>query len=389
VCPDFPYALVRDLLLRRFDIHPQHSRYLIEQRLNQGVAQLTGAADGEQPLSDKASANGLTLLEQMLDAHTATAIPVEEALAVIGPLLSAGGAAGPVIVILEGINRADQESLALVDRLTRDPQTGAVLFIAVATMPADAATPPMLPWSDEEEELFSPIERIDLPPLSPVESRLMTSHILSRLSPPSLRLVDLVVAEAGGNPFYIESFINLLIERGVLTVGEPWRVDMARAEATVPPADRLQLTQARLAQLPELEQIALRMAAILGPLVWDLAVIDMMGAADSSSVEAALLGLEDRHFLTRDDTYSFGATQAFAFARDTIREAAYRGIPAAERQRLHGEAAHWLIANQNQGRFSAWFPIDTMIADHLEAAGDAKGARAWRLRPAPGVRGRL
>jgi predicted ATPase len=383
VCPDFPYALLRDLLLRRFGIRPQHSRYLIEQRLGQGLAALGNVTEGEQ------LARALDLLEQMLDARTAATIPIEEALAVIGALLSAGAANGPIIAILEGINRADQQSLALVDRLVREDRAGAVLFLAVATTQAEANTPATLPWPDDDSDVFSPIERIDLPPLSPVESRLMTSQILSRLSPPSLRLVDLIVSEAGGNPFYIESYISLLIERGILTVGETWRVDMARAEATAPPADRLLLTQARLAQLPEIERLALRMAAVLGPLAWDLAVIDMMGAADidAGEIEAALLSLEDEGYLTRDDTYSFGATQAFAFARDTIREAAYSGIPAAERNRLHNEAAHWLIANQDQGRFSAWFPVDAMIADHLEAAGDATRARGWRLRLASGARG--
>jgi class 3 adenylate cyclase len=383
VRPDLPYALVRDLLLRRFDIRPQDSRYRIEHRLRQGLAQL---ADASGHSGGWSSADGFArevrLLEQMLDARTAADIPVEEALAVLRPLLSSGAAGQPVIVVLEGINRADGQSVALVDLLVRDAEAGPVLFLVVATTPAAAGAPPALPWSDDDTDLFSPIERIDVAPLSSVESRLMASQILGRLSPPSLRLIDLVVSEAGGNPFYIESFINLLIERGVLRVGEPWRVDMAEAESTAPPADRLQLTKALLAQLPPMEQTALRMAAVLGPLVWDLALMDMIGTTELGEidVEGALLSLESKGYLLRDETYSFGATQAFAFTRDTVREAAYGGIPTVERRRLHGEAAHWLIANQNQGRFSAWFPVDTMIADHLEAAGDVTRAGGWRAR---------
>ena len=38
--PDFPYALVRDMLLRQFSIRPQHSHFLIEHRLRRGLAEL-------------------------------------------------------------------------------------------------------------------------------------------------------------------------------------------------------------------------------------------------------------------------------------------------------------------------------------------------------------
>lgn len=382
VCPDLPYALARDLLLRRFDIRPQHSRYLIEAKIRQGLADLVGGAAPLPTMAPEAVAGSLAMLERLLDARTATAVPVAEALAVVGPLLRAVTADRPAIVILEGINRADDHTLELVDRLVNDPDTGAVLFLAVATATPAADLGRKLPWFGRPDDIFSPVARLDVPPLSPVDSRLMATNILSRLAPPSMRLLDLVVAEAEGNPLYIESFVKLLLERGVITGGERWRVDMARAEASVLPLSLLQLTGARLAQLPAVEQAVVRHAAIFGPLCWDAALLQMKTAAgfDEVDIETALVSLEMQRYLVRDNTYSFGATQAYAFWRDTVREAAYGTIPPAERRARHMEVAHWLIANQNEGRFSAWFPVDVMIADHLAAAGDPVRADAWRLR---------
>lgn len=384
VCPDLPYALARDLLLRRFDIRPQHSRYMIDVKLRQGLAELMGAM-ASPPRAD-GPWGALTMLERLLDARSA-AMPVDEALALVGPLLRAVTAERPAIVILEGINRADDHSLELVNRLVSDPDTGAVLFLAVATASPATDLSRKLPWFGQPEDIFSPIARLDVPPLSPVDSRLMATNILSRLSPPSMRLLDLVVAEADGNPLYIESFVKLLLERGVITGGERWRVDMARAEASVLPLSLLQLTEARLTQLPAVEQAVLRHAAIFGPLCWDAALLQMKTAAgfDEVDIETALVSLEMQRYLVRDNTYSFGATQAYAFWRDTVREAAYGAIPPAERRARHMEVAHWLIANQNEGRFTVWFPVDVMIADHLAAAGDPARANAWRLRATAAV----
>ena len=67
----------------------------------------------------------------------------------------------------------------------------------------------------------------------------MAPDILSELSPLPMRLLDLVVAESGGIPLYIEAFIRLLMERGVITVGERRRVDKGAAAGMHPPTGAL------------------------------------------------------------------------------------------------------------------------------------------------------
>ena len=379
--PDFPYALVRDFLLRRFSIRSQYSPFLIRHRLGRGLAEIAGLPGGSPHLSVE-NAEALPLLEKLLDPRMAAAIPVEDVAAFMSRLLSAMSTRGPVIIVLEGINRADRQSLDLVDTLVREGQAGGILFLGLATTTEEVDPHQSLPWLQRHDELFWPMERLDVPVLSAVDSRLMVSEILDRLSPLPMRLMDLVVAESGGNPLYIETMVRLLIERKVISPGERWQVDMDQVENAPLPQGLPRLIEAQLANLPSAERKILQYAAIFGSLCWDTALVELlpdheMGAA---GVEAALLSLELKEYLAADDVYSFSASQAYAFRRDSVRDAAYASVPPEERRALHLNAANWLIANQSDARLGAWYSIDAMIAGHLAAAGESGLAESWRQR---------
>ncbi|WP_374686433.1 AAA family ATPase [Promineifilum sp.] len=383
-CPDAPYALARELLLRRFRIRPQHSRYLIEAHIRRGLRELERPAEGRRPATGPLPGT-LHLLEQLLDVRTAAAVPVEEALAVVARLLGAITAGGPALVVLDGVERADRESLALLDRLVREAAALPVLFLAqVEATPAVGTA--AIQWLAREDGPFAPFDRLTLAPLSPVESRLMAGDILAPLGPPPMRLLDLVVAESGGLPLYIEAFIRLLIERGLITTGERWRVDMAGVEGMALPAGLPALLRARLQLLPEAEQAVLCLASVMGPLFWDAALPEMAQPALNLSepeLEAALLSLEMKRYITASATYSFGANQAYTFWRESMRRAAYTLLPPEERRAQHQRVARWLIAHRQDTPFGAWFPVDVMIARHFADAGDDAQADAWQRR-APG-----
>lgn len=381
--PDFPYALVRDLLLRRYSIYPQNSPYLIEHKLRQGLQQLaSGRPSGRPDIGSDSLAPTLSIMEKLLDGRTATSITIEEMLDVVEPLLRGITAEGPTVCILEGINRADRQSLELVDRLVSRGESGPVLFLGLATVAAATDPQTTLPWLSRKEELFSPMDRLEIAPLSAVDGRLMAGDLLAPLSPLPMRLLDLVVAEADGNPLYIESFIRLLIEQGIISTGDRWRVDMDRAEKTPLPSDLPALIDAQLDCLSPTERRVLQCASIFGPLCWDTGLFALIPETEieMAEVEASLLSLVYKQFFVVDEIYSFDASQAYTFQRDSIREAVYAGIPTDERSRLHNEAANWLIATQNNTRLGAWFAVDRLIAGHFTRAGEYTRAESWRQR---------
>ena len=381
-----PYALVRDLLLRRFGIRPQHSHHIVEDRIRRALDTLDRPERGLRRLSATGPLNStVTLLMQLLDARAAAHLTLDDVQPMVARLLGAIAAAGPAIVLLEDVHRADRHSLELVDRLAQAGGELPVLFLAVAPV-ADGA-PLDLPWLGQTDDPFSPVSRLVVAPLSPVDSRLMATDILSQVTAPPMRLLDLIVAESGGNPLYIEAFIRLLMERGVIAVGERRGVDMAEAERMRLPAGLVKLIETRLLALSAAEQAVLPVAAVVGPLFWDMALMDtrapLLGDLSEAEIEGALLGLELRRFIVRDTTYSFGATQAYRFRRELGYEVAYHSLPPAARAGQHRRVAQWLLANQNDGRFQAWFPVEQMIARHLAAAEPPPAARPERATRLP------
>jgi class 3 adenylate cyclase len=377
--PDAPFSLVRDLLLRHLGIRPQHGRYLVEHKLREGLAELNRPDRGARlPPDGDLAARALSLFERLIDVRTAGSTPVDDVLAVVEPLLHTATRDGPALVILEGLHRADGRSLELVDRLLRGEVAAPVLFLGVA----EDVDPAKIPWLASDDDLFSPFERLDLPLLTAIESRLMATQILGSLSPPPMRLLDLIVAESAGNPLYIEAFIRLLIERKALVTGERWRVDMASIEAFRLPVGLPGLMAAQLAQLPQIEREVLRRAAVYGAFCWDTALLEMGWPADIDEVEieTALLSLELKGYLSRDELYSFADAQAYAFRGASLRKVAYKSISPAERRAMHLEAAHWLIANRKAPRFAAWFRVDDMIARHFALGGNESQAGVGRPR---------
>ena len=381
VCPETPYGLIRDLLLRRLSIRPQHSGPLIADRIRRALGALDRPERGRRLSATGHLATTQEVLRRLLHVHAAAELSPDEVQSVIEGVLRAVTVSGPAIVVLEGVHRADKESLVLVERLARSEDPLPVLMVLVAA--GGAAPLGGVPGQDDDP--FSPVTQLRLPPLSAVEGRLMATDILGPLSPP-MRLLDLIVAESGGNPLYIEAFIRLLMERGVIAVGERWRVDMARAESMHLPNGLPGLMAARLENLPDAERLVLRAASVMGWLFWDAALLEsqspLLGDLTAPEVEAALLSLEMKRFFARDATYSFAATQAYAFRREALHDAAYATLTQVERQAEHRRMAHWLIANQRDARLTAWLPVETMVAHHLAAAGQVAEAAVWQRRMA-------
>lgn len=379
-----PYALVRDLLLRRFGIRPQHSQYVVEDRIRRLLDAIDRPGRARRVSTTGQPDPTLALLLQLLDVQAATDLPMADVHRLVERLLAAITTSGPAIIILEDAHRADRQSLELVDRLAQEDGPLPVLFLVVA---ASGDGDPALPWLGREHDPFSPFARLDVSPLSAVESRLMATDILGQLSPVPMRLLDLIVAESGGTPLYIEAFIRLLMSRGVISTGERPGVDMAELEQMRLPAGLARLIETRILALPAAERAVLQAAAVVGTLFWDMALFEarapLLDDLSDAEIEAALLSLESKRFIIRDTSYSFSATQAYRFRREVGHEVAYRSLPPDMQTDLHLRAAQWLIAHQSDGRFRAWFPVDGMIAAHFAAAGDPTQAAVWRQRVGP------
>jgi hypothetical protein len=61
-------------------------------------------------------------------------------------------------------------------------------------------------------------------------------------------------------------------------------------------------------------------------------------------------------------------------------QVAYESLIPAARAAQHRRVAQWLIAQQSDDRFRAWFPTEGLIARHFAAAEEPAQAAIWQRR---------
>jgi predicted ATPase len=297
--------------------------------------------------------------------------------------LRAAAAGTTLILLLEHLQWADEASLTLLEMLV-EQETELPLLILTPCSPQFVAQRPA--WQEDPTNPFLPYQQLELRPLSPIDSRHLLAEIVQPPNTVPLRLVDLIAADARGNPLFMEESMKLLIDKGYIVANNPggnrWSVDLAQVEATRLPAALDQLLQERLSQLPSLEQQLLGRAAVIGPLFWDTALWSEAIEAQAT-IEAALLSLEEKGLVIANHAWSFADAQAYTFVHPLLGDVAYRSLSTEEQQRIHQQIAQWLINQRQAAGPESDFPSSALIAHHFAQAGKEEQAAIWLNRAAP------
>ncbi|MBI4861257.1 MAG: tetratricopeptide repeat protein [Candidatus Riflebacteria bacterium] len=176
-----------------------------------------------------------------------------------------------------------------------------------------------------------------LGPLVPEEARRLVAAILGGQEP-SRNLMDLIVRRAGGNPYFLEETVNLLIdERSLVREAGGWEVKVAEDSLTVP-ATIQALVLSRFDLLPGDEKQILQVCSVIG-MDGDAAILEEMARelfSSSRDCRQALARLENMQFLIYREV---DGRQAYTFRHALAREVVYSTILASNRRILHGLAA--------------------------------------------------
>ena len=174
-----------------------------------------------------------------------------------------------------------------------------------------------------------------LEPLSGEADRELLAALVGEGTLPA-ELEKRVLAEAEGNPFYLEELVRSLADAGALVrEGDGWRFDH-----DVPveiPASVEKVILARIDRLPDACRDVLTAASALGRR-FGLPLLEGVVDANGSVVEAL-------HELQRADLVRAGRRwpqPEYRFKHALIQEAAYRTLLAERRRSLHRRAAAWL-----------------------------------------------
>ena len=252
----------------------------------------------------------------------------------------------PVILIIDDFHWADdlsRDMLQAVVNLVREVP----VLLCLITRPQ-----PEKPLQIDPALLSA---KIELKPLSAEHSRALLGHLVTLGDLPE-SIVNTILARSEGNPFYIEEFVRVLIEKAVLKPGEgQWRVASAVELQTLDiPTSLGGLMMTRFDRLPKDLQQVLRSAAVLG-LQFAAQLLEeverrLHGAAGVQPVVERLIDmgmLEER----RD-----GGELAYAFSHILSQETIYNSILHSQRPGLHrtvAESIEALYAEDLSGQVEA------------------------------------
>jgi class 3 adenylate cyclase len=174
-------------------------------------------------------------------------------------------------------------------------------------------------------------------------------------------VVSMVSAAAGGNPLFVGQLVAMLRETGRLEERDGLWVltgDIDRIE--LPPSISA-LLASRLDRLPPAERAVLEAASVMGMVFYVGALEDLLDGSAEAPLDALLRSLVRRD-LVRSTASDIEGEAGFRFLHVLVREAAYGGLPKADRARLHERFADWLEARDLPGGTQ----LDDFIGFHLE-----------------------
>jgi class 3 adenylate cyclase/tetratricopeptide (TPR) repeat protein len=267
--------------------------------------------------------------------------------------LAERGGALPVVVV-EDLHWADASSLELL----HDMQLHAAELPLALLMTARPALIDRLPGGWPAQNLLR------LQPLPAGQRAELGRVLLRRIEALPQALLDQLVGQADGNPYYMEELVRRLLDDGVIVAegnGEGWALRADRLGTLKLPTTLVNLLQARLDALPVAARQAAQAASIVGHVFWDQA----MAALDAAAVQV-LPTLQRSATVHAQASSAFDGTLEFHFDHHLLHQVTYDTVLKAERRNGHRAAAHWLAA-RTQGREAEF---GSLTGEHAERGGD-------------------
>ncbi len=250
----------------------------------------------------------------------------------------------PLVVVFDDVNWAEPTLLDLIEHVADWAREAPLLVVCMAR-------PELLDerrsWGGGKHNATS----IFLEPLTRPETERLARNLLGR-GEVDAELTARIERAAGGNPFFVEEMVALLLEEGLIHREDNlWSAAGELRELPVPPSIQV-LLAARLDLLPRDERQVLERAAVEGQRF-------RRSAVERLSEESPGRIAESLGALVRKELVRPAGDDEFRFRHLLIRDAAYEALPKQLRADLHERLARWLDEREEE---------DELVGYHLEQA---------------------
>jgi class 3 adenylate cyclase/tetratricopeptide (TPR) repeat protein len=229
------------------------------------------------------------------------------------------------VLVVEDVHWASEPLLELLERLTDSLSDTAVLTICTAR-------PEFFDTRDSWGGGVRDAASIRLSPLPETESVQLVEALVGVGGLPG-ELTGRIVAQAEGNPFYVEEILQMLIDNEAIAHEDGgWSVREHVDEVELP--DSIHgVIAARVDLLDAAAREALRRCSVMGRVFWPQAV----GADD-----AVIAALGRRALVTEHADSTVAGMREFAFKHALTHDVAYSTLPRTERRELHRQVGAWV-----------------------------------------------
>ncbi len=257
----------------------------------------------------------------------------EQIFIAVAQLLSKVAVRGPLVIMLDNLQWADQLSRELLQSLFTLCVPLPIIFCVGSRSDSDEETAIILAAKDV---LGERAVELALPPLSTLESKKLLTQLLSVSDMPGT-LQHYVLNRANNNPHFLEELVHLVVDSGIvqiqngqLIVKDPDKLANLRLPNTL-----RELVRAQLDRLPEIHQQILSYGAVIGTTFSAALAIDVLRHSPRlTNVAPYLTRLVQQGILTFD-----GAN--YHFVHNVVPEVIYHGLLSERRRQMHqqvGEA---------------------------------------------------
>ncbi|MBP0013452.1 MAG: AAA family ATPase [Roseofilum sp. SID3] len=244
----------------------------------------------------------------------------------------------PLTLFIDDLQWADFATLQLIERLLLEEPTEYLLLLgAYRDNEVSAAHPLAMSLAKLQQNKGKTIAEIILNPLPLNQVTALIGDALQQ-NPQAEHLARLVWQKTGGNPFFINEFLQALYDEELLQFNRQarsWQWDMAAIEARDFTDNVVELMVEKLQKLSPYSQEILSLAACWGA-EFDLDFLTWVGEKSArETFELLKEGLDRGFILPLSELDEHLLIQSYKFGHDRIQQAAYALIPDDRRATTH------------------------------------------------------
>ncbi len=257
----------------------------------------------------------------------------------------------PLVLVFDDLHWVDQPSGQFLEYLCQSLD-GSPLFLIMVARNFESYALAKAVRAAAEKHIQKPHD-IFIQPLTESDAQLLVDQLIQEDTKPAQELKSLITARAGGNPYYTEELVRILMDHGGLVNQEgTWRLtpDAMHLIDQVP-GTLSDIILARFDHLPDgLKNVLLR-ASVLGD-SFSFRLLQAIMAEDTENLTARLIELETRDFLIQT---KFDIEDGYIFKHPLLSETIYKTLLKRDLRKLHTRIAqaietgqYWLPGERNQ-----------------------------------------